>query len=48
MEPIQQEAKSLDSLKSELKLQINQRLFERGIISREVYEQAKLKLVSPT
>lgn len=48
MEPIQQESKSLDLLKSELKLQINQRLFERGTISREVYEQAKLKLVSPT
>lgn len=48
MEPIHQDTKSRDLLKRELKLQINQRLFERGIISCEVYEQAKLKLVSPT
>lgn len=35
-------------LKGELKLQINQHLYDRGIISREVYEQAKVKLVSST
>lgn len=48
MEPIHQDTKPLDLLKSELKLQINRHLFERGIISREVYEQAKVKLVAPT
>lgn len=48
MEPIQQDAQSLDSLKSELKLQINQHLFEQGIISCEVYERAKIALVSST
>ena len=48
MEPVHQDPRSLNLLKSELKLQINQRLFEQGMISREVYEQAKIKLVSST
>lgn len=48
MEPIDQNSQSLNLLKDELKLHINQRLFERGVISREVYEQAKIKLVSST
>lgn len=34
-------------LKSEIMLQINQRLFEQGMITRELYEGAKTKLVSP-
>lgn len=38
----------LGPLKSEIKLQINQHLYDRGIISREVYEQAKVRLVSST
>ncbi len=29
-------------------LQINQRLFDSGIISKDVYEQAKIKIVSST
>lgn len=46
MELVYQDPQSLNLLKNELKLQINQRLFEQGLISREVYEQAKIKLVS--
>ena len=48
MELVHQDPQTLNLLKSELKLQINQRLFEQGVISREVYEQAKVKLVSST
>lgn len=48
MEPIYQNSQSLNPLKNEIKLHINQRLFEQGVISREVYEQAKIKLVSST
>ena len=33
------------ALKSEIMLQINERLYLRGLISREVYEQAKVKIV---
>jgi len=36
------------ALKSEIMLLINQRLFEKGVISREVYEQAKIKIVNRT
>ena len=32
-------------LKSELMLLINERLYIRGMISRELYEQARLKIV---
>lgn len=35
-------------LKNEIKLQVNQRLFEAGVISREIYEIAKVKIVSCT
>ena len=45
MEPARQDAKALNLLKNELKLQVNQHLFEQGKISREVYEQAKIRLV---
>lgn len=48
MELVRQNPQSLTLLKNELKLQINQNLFEKGVISREVYEQAKVRLVSPT
>ncbi len=48
MEHIHHDPQSLNILKNELKLQINQRLFEQGVVSREVYEQAKVKLVSST
>lgn len=48
MNPNYQDYKSQNLLKNEIKLQINQRLYDRGVISREVYEQAKVKLVSPT
>ena len=48
MEHIHHDPQSLNILKNELKLQINQRLFEQGVVSREVYEQAKVKLVSAT
>ena len=33
------------ALKSEIMLQINEHLYLRGLISREVYEQAKVKIV---
>lgn len=33
------------ALKSEIMLQINERLYIRGLISRELYEQAKVKIV---
>ena len=33
------------ALKSEVMLQINERLYLRGLISREVYEQARVKIV---
>lgn len=39
-------AKSSNPLKQEIMLQINQRLFDKGVISQDVYEQAKIKLVS--
>ena len=32
-------------LKSEIMLQINERLYISGLISRELYEQARLKIV---
>lgn len=32
-------------LKKELMLHVNQRLFEQGILTREVYEAAKIKIV---
>lgn len=35
-------------LRNEVMLQINQRLFDSGIISKDVYEQAKIKIVSST
>lgn len=41
-------AKSSNSLKQEIMLHLNQHLFDKGVISRDVYEQAKNKLVSPT
>ena len=33
------------ALKSEIMLQINERLYLRGLIGRELYEQAKVKIV---
>ncbi len=48
MNSIQHNSSALNSLRSEIKLQINQHLYDRGVISREVYEQAKVKLVSST
>ena len=33
-------------LKKELMLQINQRLFDKGFLSREVYEEAKIRIVN--
>ena len=32
-------------LKNEIMLQINERLYISGLISRELYEQARLKIV---
>lgn len=34
-----------DELKSEIMLQVNERLYIKGLISRELYEQAKIKIV---
>lgn len=36
------------ALKKEIMLQINQRLFCAGVISEDVYEQAKIKIVNGT
>lgn len=33
------------ALKSEILLQVNERLYIRGLISRELYEQAMIKIV---
>lgn len=33
-------------LKKELMLQINQRLFEQGLLAQETYEEAKVKIVN--
>lgn len=33
------------ALRIEIMLQINERLYIRGLISRELYEQAKFKIV---
>lgn len=33
------------TLRIEIMLQINERLYIRGLISRELYEQAKFKIV---
>ena len=35
----------LSALKSEIMLQINERLYLRGLISRELYELARVKIV---
>ena len=32
-------------LKSEIMLQVNEHLYISGLISREIYEQAKIKIV---
>lgn len=34
------------ALKQEILLQINQRLYEKEIITKDVYEEAKAKIVS--
>ena len=34
------------ALRQELMLQVNQRLFEGGCITRELYEEAKIRIVS--
>ena len=36
---------TLTALRSEIMLQINERLYLRGLISREVCEQAKVRIV---
>jgi len=33
------------ALKVEIMLQVNEQLYIRGLISRELYEQAKIKIV---
>lgn len=35
-------------LKQEILLLINQRLFEKGLLSKAVYEQAKVEIVNRT
>lgn len=39
-------SKELLELKKEIMLHINQRLFERGTIPKDMYEQAKVKIVN--
>lgn len=39
---------SINQLKCEMMLMINQRLYEQGVITQELYEQAKIRLVSST
>lgn len=44
---MKEERKKLDpALKQEIMLQINQRLFENGAISKRTYEAAKIKIVN--
>jgi len=38
----------LEALKKEVLLQINERLFKAGVISEELYKEAKIKIVSTT
>lgn len=38
-------ASEAQALKSEILLQINERLYIRGLISRELYEQARVRIV---
>ena len=33
------------ALKSEILFQVNERLYLRGLISRELYEQAKVRII---
>lgn len=40
MQPLPQD------LKKELMLQINQRLFDQGLLARETYEEAKIRIVN--
>lgn len=35
-------------LETELMLQINERLFQKGLLTREIYEAAKVKIVRHT
>ena len=35
-----------DRLKEEIMLQCNERLYRAGVISRELYEQAKIRIVA--
>lgn len=37
---------SFSRLEEELMLQINEHLFQRGLLTKELYEQAKIKIVS--
>ena len=44
---VKQQNKGLDpALKQEIMLQVNQRLFDQGAISKAVYEAAKIKIVN--
>ena len=44
---MKQQDKGLDpALKQEIMLQVNQRLFDHGVISKAVYEAAKIKIVN--
>lgn len=36
------------TLNEEIKLQVNKTLFEKGVISREIYEAAKVRIVNGT
>ena len=42
------ERQKTGALKQELKLQINQALFSKGLISREIYDLAKIKILQET
>ena len=44
---VKQQSKNPDPiLKQEIMLQVNQRLFDRGVIPKAVYEAAKIKIVN--
>ena len=44
---MKQQSKNPDPiLKQEIMLQVNQRLFDRGVIPKAVYEAAKIKIVN--
>ena len=43
-----QKKQTIDTILAEIKLQINQELYRKGKITQEMYETAKIRIVSGT